>query len=118
MIGILLTTLGSMDAEASSLTTGIEGSISVSPIHGGPSRLGETDSAPLAHVAFDVATDAGVVASFTTDAEGHFRVEVPPGRYTVKMHEKKKIGGCGARTVEVTAEGFAKVHWQCDTGIR
>lgn len=90
----------------------------MSPIRPGPSRLGETDSAPLAHVAFDVVNDTGVVATFTTDAEGHFRIAVPPGRYTIKMREKKKIGGCGEMPAEVTAAGFAKVHWNCDTGMR
>ena len=117
MMGLLLSALlASMNAETP--TTGIEGSISVSPIHPGPARQGETDTAPLANVAFDVVSDAGVVATFTTDAKGHFRIAVPPGRYKVKMREKKKIGGCGERPVEVTANGFLKVQWDCDTGMR
>jgi hypothetical protein len=34
--------------------TGLEGMISVSPVHGGPSRLGVPDSRPLANTAFVV----------------------------------------------------------------
>ena len=91
---------------------------SMSPIHPGPTRKGETDSGPLANVAFEIVKADAVVATFTTDAKGHFRVSVPPGSYTVRMRERKKIGGCGGRTVEVTASGFAKVQWDCDTGMR
>lgn len=117
MIGLVLSALlATMNAETPA--TGIEGSISMSPIHGGPSRQGETDTGPLANVTFDVVNDAGVVATFTTDAEGHFRIAVPPGRYTVKMRGKKKIGGCPDMPVEITAAGFAKVQWNCDTGMR
>ena len=119
MIALLLSALlAPMNAETPAPTTGIEGSISISPIRPGPSRLGETDSAPLANVAFEVVSDAGVVATFTTDAKGHFRVPVPPGRYTIKMREKKKIGGCREMPAEVKAGGFAKVEWHCDSGMR
>ncbi len=119
MIGLLLSALvAPMNAETPAPTTGIEGSISISPIRPGPSRQGETDSGPLVNVTFDVVKETAVVASFTTDAKGHFRVAVPPGRYTVKMREQKKIGGCRAQTVEITAGGFAKVEWHCDTGMR
>jgi len=109
---------GSMQAQPGSLSTGIEGVISISPTHGGPARLGETDSAPLANVAFEVVNDAVVVTSFTTDAAGHFRVPLPPGQYSIRQREKKKIGGCGTFKTEVTAAGFAKVQFQCDSGMR
>jgi hypothetical protein len=119
MIGLLLgALLAPMNAETPAPGTGIEGSITVSPIHPGPTRKGETDSGPLANVAFEIVKADAVVATFTTDAKGHFRVSVPPGSYTVRMRERKKIGGCGERTVEVTASGFAKVQWDCDTGMR
>jgi hypothetical protein len=119
MISILLSALlTTMNAETPAGATGIEGSISVSPIHPGPTRKGETDSGPLANVAFEIVKADNVVATFTTDAKGRFQVSVPPGSYTVRMRERKKIGGCGERTVEVTASGFAKLDWNCDTGMR
>src|SRR2546423_14309588 len=84
---------GSMQAQPGSLSTGIEGVISISPTHGGPARLGETDSAPLANVAFEVVNDAVVVTSFTTDAARHFRVPLPPAPDSRHPRGKKKHGG-------------------------
>src|SRR2546423_14219972 len=81
---------GTMQAQSGSLSTGIEGVISISPTHGGPARLGETDSAPLASVAFEVVNDAFVVTSFPADAAGHFRVPLPPCQYSIRQREKKK----------------------------
>src|ERR1041385_3228857 len=73
--------------------TGIEGVITVGPIHGGPVRPGIPSSKPLANTAFVVGNDGGVVAEFTTDAQGHFKVSVGPGHYTVLIKEKR--GGIG-----------------------
>lgn len=120
LVGLLL--LGFVpsptDAQTSSLSTGIEGVISVGPIHGGPIRQGVADSAPLANTVFEVASEAGPVQSFTTDESGHFRIPLPPGRYSIKRTLKTKLSGCGPFEVEVTAEGFKKIQWECDSGIR
>ncbi len=107
------------DAQTSTLSTGIDGVVSVGPIHGGPMRAGEPDSAPLANVAFEVANDAGVVTTFTTDASGHFRIPLAPGRYSIKARDAKtKPRRCGPFEVEVTTDGFKKIHWDCDSGMR
>ena len=106
------------NAQSPGPTSGIEGAIRISPIHGGPTRQGAEDSAPMANTAFDVVNDTGVVSSFTTDDAGHFRVALSPGRYSIKMHEHRKIGGCGTFAVEVSAGEFKKVHVDCDSGIR
>lgn len=106
-------------AQTSAPTTGIEGVISIGPIHGGPTRAGETDSAPLVKVTFDVSTGAGAVASFETDDTGHFRVALAPGHYSIERRgSKKKLGGCGPFEVEVPAEGFKRIRWDCDSGLR
>jgi hypothetical protein len=108
-----------MSAQTSSIATGIDGVISVSPIHGGPSRVGVADSAPLANVAFEVANDAGAMTTFTTDASGHFRIALAPGRYSIKPKDPKtKLPRCGPFEAEVTTDGFKKVQWQCDSGMR
>ena len=99
--------------------TGIEGAITVGPIHGGPSRVGVPDSKPLANVAFVVRNDNGVVASFTTDAEGRFRVPLPPGHYSVSRPDAQpKVGRCGPFEVDVAAGQISAVNWSCDSGIR
>src|ERR1700682_1708626 len=99
--------------------TGIEGLITVGPVRGGPSRIGISDSRPLADAAFVVENDKGAVTSFTTNDQGQFRISLAPGHYTVSMKDKKgKIGRYGPFDVDVPAGQMTKVEWQCDTGMR
>jgi hypothetical protein len=99
--------------------TGIEGSISISPVRGGPSIQGVSDSAPLVNTRFLVENAAGLVVTFRTDDHGRFRIPLPPGRYTVRTTEMKTKGGkCGPFEVEVEAAGFKKVKYDCDSGMR
>jgi hypothetical protein len=106
-------------AETPAPTTGIEGVISVGPVHGGPAREGEPDSAPLVKTTFDVSSNTGAVASFETDDAGHFRVALPPGHYSIQRRgPRKRIGSCGPFEVEVPAEGFKTIRWECDSGMR
>jgi len=99
--------------------TGIEGVITVSPIHGGPVRPGMISAAPLANAAFVVGNETGAVAEFTTDNQGRFKVSVAPGHYTVtKKDRQTKIGRYGPFDVDVVAGQMTKVQWQCDTGMR
>ena len=120
LAGLLLISFapGQMNAQTPSIATGIEGVVSVSPIHGGPSRVGVADSAPLANTVFEVTNAAGVATTFTTDNAGRFRVPLPPGRYTIKKSDANKFPRCGPFEVEVTAAGFNKVMWECDSGMR
>jgi len=108
-----------MKGENSPPLTGIEGTVSLSPTHGGPTRKDEPDAAPLPNTAFDVLQETVTVTSFTTDAAGHFRVSVAPGRYSIKAHNPNiRWPRCGPFEVEVTAEGFKTVHLGCDSGMR
>lgn len=100
-------------------STGIEGTVTVGPVQGGPAKKGVADSAPMANTSFFVETPAGKVATFQTDEHGHFRVELAPGKYTIRIQKPQMKGpGCGLPDVEVTAAGFKKVSLNCDTGIR
>jgi len=100
-------------------TTGVEGVISVSPIHGGPARRGTPNSRPLANTAFVVENEKGTVASFQTDEQGRFRVLLAPGHYTVSLKERKGgIGRYGPFAVDVVAGKTTTVEWHCDTGMR
>jgi hypothetical protein len=100
--------------------TGIEGVITISPARPGPIRADAPDSAALANATWVVKNERGdVAAEFTTDAQGHFRAELPPGRYTVSLKGKKSgIGKFGPFTVEVVPGAMTKVQWQCDSGMR
>jgi len=98
--------------------TGLEGTISVSPVQGGPTRQGVPDSKPLANTEFHVKVQSGVVASFKTDDEGRFKITLPAGHYTVS--KKDWVGGMGNYSfdVDVAPGQMKRVHWDCDTGIR
>ena len=118
---LLMAALGAAVAmsETEPLSTGIEGTVSISPSHGGPIRQGVSDSAPLAKTVFEVTTKTGPVTTFTTDDSGHFRIPLVPGVYSIdRKGAKAKVGQCGPFEVEVTAAGFKKVHWECDSGMR
>lgn len=99
--------------------TGIEGTILVSPSHPGPIREGVSSTAPVPGMEFSVAKEGGEVAAFKTDEQGHFRVNVPPGKYTVASKARKmRIGRFGPFDVEVSAGKLTKVEWTCDSGMR
>jgi len=99
--------------------TGIQGIVTVSPIRPGPTRLGaERSSAPLPNAGFTVATDKGPLASFTTGADGKFRVSLQPGHYVVSMTEQRFPRPCGPFEVDVVAGKMTDVAWNCDTGMR
>jgi|SRR5437867_4418382 len=99
--------------------TGIEGIITVSPIHGGPIRPGIASSAPLANATFVVGNENSAVAEFTTDDHGRFKVSIAPGHYAVTKKDRQKgIGRYGPFDVDVIAGQMTKVEWQCDTGMR
>lgn len=105
--------------ETSDLRTGIEGSLSMSPAQGGPSRQGMPDSAPLRHVTLMTQDSVGATSTFETDDNGRFHVGLKPGHYTVGLKGRKmKPGNCGPFTIDVPADGFLKVSWSCDSGLR
>ncbi len=117
-VAILLGPSVRMNAETAP-GTGIEGSVRISPTHGGPIKVDEPDSAPLANATLVVETATGSIKTVTTDEQGHFKIELPPGRYSIRA---EKIGmkgrGCGLKDIEVTAGEFKQVSLQCDTGMR
>jgi hypothetical protein len=99
--------------------TGIEGVITVGPIHGGPSRIGVPDSGPLPNTAFIAENQKGTSVPFTTDDQGRFHLSLEPGHYTVSLKERKRgIGRYGPFETDVVAGQITKVEWRCDTGMR
>jgi hypothetical protein len=104
---------------ASEPQSGIEGVVTVSPVHGGPTRMGVPDSRALANTTFIAQKQNGTATFFTTDDQGRFRVPLEPGRYTVSLKEKKGgIGRYGPFEVDVVDGQVTKVEWRCDTGMR
>jgi hypothetical protein len=99
--------------------SGIEGTIAISPSHGGPVRADVPSSKPLAGATFTVTNDSGTATEFTTDDQGRFKVSVPSGHYTISLKGRKGgIGHFGPFEAEVTAGQTTKVDWVCDSGMR
>ena len=99
--------------------TGIEGTITISPVMGGPTRQGSPDSRPLANIIFEVKQGDRAISSFQTDDHGHFRQALAPGNYTVARKDwKSAIGSYGPFEVSVSRGKMTAVQWTCDTGIR
>ena len=115
---ILLLTIMSLSLAQAQSESGLEGVITISPIQPGPSREGVPSSAPLANATFDVANEKGMLTSFTTDAQGRFRISLAPGHYAISQRGKSGIRPCGPFDVDVTAGKMATVQWECDSGLR
>lgn len=99
------------------ISSGIEGVILVSPSRPGPIRKDEPGMAAAANVTFAVMREGAKVASFTTDAEGRFRIALPPGRYIVEKDPATKIGRWHFEA-EVKAGEMTTVRWVGDSGMR
>ena len=100
--------------------TVIQGTVMVSPIHPGPARKGSESghAAPLSNATFRVTSDEGVVIMFTSDAQGHFRVSLKPGHYSVLLAENRFPKPCGPFEFNVQAGKMTEVEWRCDSGMR
>ena len=99
--------------------SGIEGTITIGPANAGPTRIDVPNSVPLANAAFSVENENGAVKSFTTDAQGRFRVSLPPGHYKISMPGRKTgIGRFGPFEADVVEGRMTNVSWECDSGIR
>lgn len=107
-----------MTGTAPAAGTGIEGVITVSPARPGPQREGMPSKAPVADTKFVVQQGEKTVASFATDATGHFRVILPPGHYIVSREDSGAAIGNWRFEIDVAAGKMATVDWTADSGMR
>jgi hypothetical protein len=99
--------------------TGLEGSISLHGISGGPVKQGVPDFKPLANTTFVVKKGDLAITSFTTDDQGRFRISLPSGHYTVSKKDwNSRVGFYGPFPIDITAGQIKKVQWNCDTGMQ
>jgi hypothetical protein len=100
-------------------TSGIEGTIVVSPSRPGPIRKDEGPSvAPVGNTQFVIKAGDATVKTFTTDGEGRFQVALPPGHYVVLREEAAPRVGSWRFEADVVAGQMTKVNWTADSGMR
>jgi hypothetical protein len=100
-------------------TSGIEGTIVVSPIRPGPIRKDEEPSvAPVSNAQFVVKASDATVKTFTTGDDGHFQVALPPGHYVILREGAAPRVGRWRFEAEVVAGQVTKVNWTADSGMR
>ena len=103
--------------------SGVAGRVHLGPLCPVETEGDPCEDKPAAGARVTVATqlpgnpDAGgeVVARTTTDADGTYRVAVPPGRYVVTAQAGMS---CEPMDTRVISSTYAKVDTACDTGIR
>ena len=101
-----------------SAPSGIEGVIYVAPARPGPLRKDGPNSAPAGNLEFFVKTGETRVTAFSTDADGHFRIAVPPGHYIVIREDPGARIGHWQFEVDVASGAIAKVSWTGNSGMR
>ena len=100
-------------------TSGIEGTIVVSPTRPGPIRKEEGPSvAPVRNAQFAVKAGDATVKTFMTDGEGRFQVALPPGHYVIVREGVPPRIGRWRFEADVVGDQVTKVNWTADSGMR
>ena len=100
-------------------TSGIEGTIVVSPTRPGPIRKEEEPSvAPVRNAQFAIKAGDATIKTFTTDGEGRFQVVLPPGHYVIVREGAPPGIGRWRFESDVVAGQITKVNWTADSGMR
>ena len=122
IIGTALIALFSVTAVAETPapgTSGIEGTIVVSPSRPGPIRKDDGPSvAPVGNAQFVVKAGDATVATFTTNGKGRFQIALPPGHYVVLREGAPPGIGRWRFEADVVAGQMTKVNWTADSGMR
>jgi len=121
IVGATLIALFSMTAVATPPpgTSGIEGTIVVSPTRPGPIRKDEGPSvAPVRNAQFAIKAGDATVKTFTTDGEGRFQVALPPGHYVIVKEGAAARIGRWRFEADVVASQMTKVNLTADSGMR
>jgi hypothetical protein len=99
--------------------SGIEGQAVLGPACAGPVRI-DTPCPDLPYEGLFLVLDASGQerTRFHTDAEGRFRVALPPGTYLLRLSAEQSLPSMPDLEVKVLAGQFTALLLQLDSGIR
>lgn len=100
-------------------TSGVAGTVSVSPACPGPERPGSACAAPYADARVQLRTlDGTIAAAATTGTGGTFRLAARPGRYELRIDVVGLYPRCEPASVTVRQGKFSRAVLRCDSGMR
>lgn len=102
------------------LSSGIEGQVIRGPIKGGPEIIGEVNEEPFSALFHVQDPTEKTVKSFTSDENGEFKIQLPPGEYSVVPDNSAPLMMPSAQSKKVTVSKdlFLYQVFYFDTGIR
>jgi hypothetical protein len=101
----------------SNAASGIEGQVSIHPMRP-HATIGRKNIAPF-QATVEVLNQLGQsVATFQSDADGHFRIALPPGRYTVRPIASASYPRASQQEVVVESNKYTDMRIVYDSGIR
>lgn len=106
---------------AQSQTSGIQGSINLGPtcpVQRVPPDPNCNDKPYQATIIVKTADGKKQITSFTSAADGSFKVNLNPGSYLLVPQNAQVYPRAGSQTVTVTAKQYTQVNIAYDTGIR
>lgn len=108
---------GGCDYSTATPMSGITGTVLAGPACPGPARAGSPCPDRPAAVQLAFIRDGSQVATATSTADGRFKVDLGPGRYTIRG-AKGGLPAVREVTVDVPAGAYIDVPVSADTGIR
>ena len=115
----LLSALLACAASQAVPTSGVAGTVSVSPACPGPERPGRACTARYADARVQLRTlDGTIAAAATTGAGGTFRLSARPGRYELRIDVVGLYPRCEPASVTVRQGKFSRAVLRCDSGMR
>ncbi len=100
--------------------SGIEGTVTEGPMCPGPVQVGDNSCPNRPYQATITVLNANnnQVAQIKTDAEGAFKIELPPGTYVLHPLSDKPLPRAADQTVEVMPGQYTQMSIIYDTGMR
>jgi hypothetical protein len=103
-------------APAATLRSGLYGAVRKGPIM--PVCRADVPCDAPAQVTLLFMRAGSIVARGRSDADGHYRVTIPPGYYVVRTQPRIGFGLIRPLNVHVRAAHFDRLDFLIDTGIR